>query len=321
MTGGTGFVGLAMLEQLAAANERLQLGATVVVLTRDARHFAEREPEIARHEWITATTGDIRSFECPPGHFSHVIHAATDTQPARSREDRVRVFDTIVDGTKRALEVARGCGAHRFLMASTGAVYGPQPAGTPHLAEDYPGGPDVMLPARSGAEAKRAAESLCALYAGDGLDVVVARPFAFVGPHLPLDMHYAIGNFIRDALAGGPVRVLGDGTAVRSYMYSSDLAEWLWTMLVRGRSLRPYNVGSERAMTIAEAAHAVAAACGGCAVDVAQRPQPGAMVDRYVPSTARARAELGLFETVPFEEALARTVAWHRTRGTSHVAH
>lgn len=321
MTGGTGFVGLAMLEQLAAVNERLQLGVTVVVLTRDARRFAEREPEIARHEWITAASGDIRSFECPAGRFSHIVHAATDTQPPRTREDRVRIFDTIVDGTKRALEAARRCEAARFLMVSTGAVYGPQPASTSHVAEDHQGGPDVMLPARSGAEAKRAAESLCALFAGDGLEVVVARPFAFVGPHLPLDMHYAVGNFIRDALAGGPVRVLGDGTAVRSYMYSSDLAAWLWTMLVRGRSLRPYNVGSERAVTIAEAAAAVARECGRCAVHVATRPEPGTPVDRYVPSTARARTELGLSETVPFEEAVARTVAWYRTRGTSHVAH
>lgn len=321
MTGGTGFVGLAMLERLAAANQRLQLGASVVVLTRDARRFAEREPELARHEWVTAATGDIRSFDLPAGHFSHVIHAATDTQPVRSREDRVRVFDTIVDGTRRALEAARRCHASRFLMISTGAVYGPQPADVSRVAEDYQGGPDVMLAARSGAEAKRAAESLCALFAGDGFDVLVARPFAFVGPHLPLDMHYAIGNFIRDALAGGPVRVLGDGSAVRSYMYSSDLAEWLWTVMVRGRSLRPYNVGSERAMTIAEAAHAVAGHCGGCAVHVAQRPQPGGAVDRYVPSTARARAELGVLETIPFEDALARTVAWYRTRGTSHVAH
>ena len=321
MTGGTGFVGLAMLERLAAVNERLQLGATVVVLTRDPRQFAEREPELARHEWITATSGDIRSFECPTGHFSHVIHAATDTQPARTRADRVRVFETIVDGTRRALEAARRCEAGRFLMVSTGAVYGKQPAGTTHMTEDHSGGPDVMLPVKSGAEAKRAAESLCALFAGDGLDVIVARPFAFVGPHLPLDMHYAIGNFIRDALAGGPVRVLGDGTAIRSYMYSSDLAEWLWTMLTSGRSLRPYNVGSERAMTIADAAQAVAGVCGGCAVHVAQRPRPGETIDRYIPSTARARAELGLTETVPFEDALARTVAWYRTRGTSHVAH
>jgi len=321
MTGGTGFVGLAMLEQLAAANDRLRLGATVHVLTRDPALFAEREPEIARHEWITATRGDIRSFDCRPGHFSHVIHAATDTQPARTREDRLRVFETIVDGTKRALETARTCEAGRFLMVSTGAVYGPQPAGMSHVTEDHQGAPDVMTPNRSGAEAKRAAESLCALYAGDGLEVIVARPFAFVGPHLPLEMHYAVGNFIRDALNGGPVRVLGDGTAVRSYMYSSDLASWLWTMLVQGRSLRPYNVGSERTVTIAEAAHAVAAACGGCAVHIGQRPQPGASVDRYVPSTARARSELGLMETVPFEEGLARTVAWYRTRGTSHVAH
>ena len=322
ITGGTGFFGCWMLETLLRANQRLGVGASAVVVTRDARAFSAKAPHLASQAAVRLQESDIRTWRWRDGALTHVIHAGTDTRPPITREDRLRVFDTIVDGTRRTLDAAQSAGATRFLMTSTGAIYGRQPAGTTHVREEFAGAPDATDPRAAGAEAKRAAEMLCALYGEGPLHTAIARCFAFVGPYLPLDAHLAIGNFIAAALARRPIAIHGDGTPLRSYMYAADLAAWLWTILLRGGRGRAYNVGSERAISIADAAHAVARAAGsGAGVTIAQ-PAPAGPAERYVPSTERARTELGVRMTVEFDEALRRTLAWHRARsGSHHGAH
>lgn len=314
VTGGTGFFGCWLLETFVWANDTLNLDATAVVLTRDPAAFAARAPHLAAHPAVTLLDGDVRTFAFPGGPFSHVVHAATASS---TPVDPVAMFDTITIGTRRALELAGRSGARRFLLTSSGAVYGRQPAGLPHVTEDYEGAPDPANPAHAYGEGKRAAEMLCAVYADSTLHPAIARCFAFVGPYLPLDAHFAIGNFIRDALHGGPIRIAGDGTPFRSYLYAADLAVWLWTILLRGQPARPYNVGSEEAIAIADLARLVARQCGGAEVRIARTPAPGIPAERYVPSTARARHELGVDVSVNLEEAVTRTVEWHRRRAAS----
>jgi nucleoside-diphosphate-sugar epimerase len=316
LTGGTGFFGCWMLETFLWAHERLALDASIVVLTRGGGAFRAKVPHLASHPAVTLLEGDVRSFAFPDGAFSHVIHAAADATPALTQRDRQRVFATIVEGTRRTLECACRSGAARFLFTSSGAVYGPQPAGLAHLPEEYTGGPDPANACRAGAEAKRAAEMLCALHADARLRPTIARCFSFVGPYLPLDAHFAAGNFIRDALRGGPICVLGDGTPYRSYLYASDLAIWLWTILLRGEPVRPYNVGSAEPLTILDVARLVGRTfTPPVPVSVARAPAPGAAIERYVPAVARAETELGLRRTVAVEEGIRRTVAWHTKTG------
>jgi dTDP-glucose 4,6-dehydratase len=184
----------------------------------------------------------------------------------------------------------------------------------PYLSEDDRGVPDptdAYSTYSAPGEEKRTAETLCALYARQyGLKPKIARCFSFLGPYLPLDGKFAVGNFIRDGLAGGPIQVKGDGTPCRSYLYAADLAIWLWKILLRGETCRPYNVGSEESITIAELAHTVAQAfTPPVPVRVAHKPTVGEAPERYIPSVQRARSELGLQQTIDVSEAIHRTVS------------
>ncbi|MBN1104272.1 MAG: NAD(P)-dependent oxidoreductase [Deltaproteobacteria bacterium] len=312
ITGGTGFFGSWLLESFAWANDRLNLGAHALVLTRNPEAFARKAPHLASHPSIRFHVGEVRSFPFPEGPFSHTVHAATPSDK-RNPEYPLVIADTVVEGTRRALDFAKHCGARKFLLTSTGAVYGRQPPEVAHLPEDYAGVPRSGDPDATYGKAKLQAEHLCAMYARrHGIEGKIARGFSFVGPYLPLDIHYAIGNFIRDGMNGGPVRVKGDGKAHRSYLYGADLAIWLWTILFQGKPCRPYNVGSEQDLTIEDLARRVAEAfTPPVRVQIAGLPAPGGVVQRYVPSTQRALKELGLRQYTPLSEAIRRTVQWY----------
>jgi len=314
ISGGTGFFGCWLLESFAWANEHLNLGSTAVVLTRNPASFERKAPRLAAHPSIRLHLGDVRSFEDPEGQFRFIIHAATEANAQAALDAPLETLDTIVQGTRHTLEFARRCGAAKVLLTSSGAVYGKQPPEITHLPEDFPGGPDPSEPRSVYGEGKRLAELLCALYAAQfGMECKIARCFAFAGPYLPTNRHFAFGSFVRDAMRGTAIRVNGDGTPYRSYLYAADLAIWLWTILFRGQSCRPYNVGSEHAVSIAELAHAMVQTLNpGLKVEIARKPVPGGVPQRYVPSTKSARAELGLRECVELKDAIARTSKWHQ---------
>jgi nucleoside-diphosphate-sugar epimerase len=317
VSGGTGFVGSWLLETLAWANVRLALSARATVLTRDPDAFAVRMPHLNESNGVIALRGDVRTFAAT-GAYDAVIHAATPGGADLNRDEPLLVLDTIVGGTRRVLETAAASGAIPVLFTSSGAVYGAQPAELAHVPESYVGAPDPLDAKRAYHESKRAAELECALYARSrGIEPKIARMFAFVGPYLPLDRHFAIGNFIGDALRGNPIEVRGDGTTVRSYLYAAEMAMWLFAILVRGEPLRAYNVGSERAINIAALAASVALhAEPPVDVRIANVPKPGDAIDRYVPDTSRARVELGLEERVDLSESIARTLRFHRRSKT-----
>ena len=332
ITGGTGFFGCWLLETLLTANQRLDLRIEATVLSRDPDAFARRMPDLATAPGIRWARGSAIDFT-PESvaralgvagerlAFDAVIHLATEADNARTLADPAAAVDVITGSTRRALDFASAVGARRFLFTSSGSVYGRQPPELEKMPEDFSGSSD---PAHLNAayaisgQAKRAAENLCtAFWEEKGIEVVVARCFAFAGPYLPFEGKFAFGNFLADALAGRDLIVKGDGTPVRSYLYAADLAIWLWTLLARGAAGRVYNVGSEHPVNIRELAETVIRLLAPeRRVRVLQTPNPSAPAERYVPDTRRAREELGLAERISLEEAILRTAAWARRQGS-----
>jgi dTDP-glucose 4,6-dehydratase len=313
ITGGTGFFGCWLLESFLFANQQLDLKASASVLTRRTDTIKQALPHLMLDPAITLHAGDVRNFEFPKGEYSHIIHAATDASVKFNDENPLLILDTIVQGTRHTLDFAVYCKAERFLLTSSGAVYGKQPSDMTHIPENYIGAPDPFDPHSAYGIGKRTAEHLCSLYAKQyGIYSIIARCFAFVGPYLPLDAHFAIGNFIRVAMNGGPIIVKGDGTPRRSYLYAADLAIWLWTILLRGTALRSYNVGSEIAVSISNLAKVVAGLSKPPSEVIINSPiSSNIPLEQYVPSTKITRDELGLLQWIDLGMAVSKTAQWN----------
>lgn len=237
----------------------------------------------------------------------YLLHLATATSAHLGRTDPVEMLKTKLSSIAHVLEYARHTRVRRMLVTSSGAVYGPQPAELGGIPESHLGAPDPLHPASAYGNGKRLVEQMCALT--PDVDTVIARCFSFIGPHLPLDARFAAGNFLRDALAGGPIVINGDGTPVRSYLYSADLVIWLLTLLLKGQPNRAYNVGSDRAISLGKLATEVATAGGDVNMEIT-RASTSDSVAVYVPDIQRARGELGLDVLIPRCDGLRRTIDW-----------
>ena len=319
ITGGSGFFGRALLRYWLAKGKVGLQNPRISVLSRDPSNFLLSYPEFAGQAWLKFYAGDIQQPESLPKKkcFSHLIHVAADSTfgPRLSSLDR---YDQIVDGTRNILDYARATQVQRFLYVSSGGVYGPQPQNEKSLSEDSA----IRLSVNSAGSAygvgKLAAEHLCALYADEfGLQTVIARCFAFMGRDLPLDVHFAIGNFVRDALWADEIVVKGDGSPLRTYLDQDDLAHWLLTLLQKGRPGEAYNVGSDEVVSIADLAHLVRNLIApGKSVRILGEADPSQARSRYVPDISKAKRELDLDVTIPLAESIRRTAEAHLKLGT-----
>ena len=304
ITGGTGFFGKWLLAGLHHADAALGLGLKITVLSRNPAAFLRRHPELIELDNLAFVEGHIADFSVENLRPDYILHAAADTTAFTAESDERERSRAIVTGTKRMLELAQKSGVERLLNISSGAVYGAAAAKMNGAKEEEFAEARAALPY---GEAKREAERICNEAT---VDFVTARAFAFLGPYLPLDAHFAAGNFLRGALRGGPIMVRGDGTALRSYLHPADLVVWLLRLMVRGQSGRAYNVGSDEAVTTAHLARLVANAAQPALEVVIQSVQPQGPQNIYLPNISRARNELALGVAIPLADAIARTLTY-----------
>lgn len=304
VTGGTGFVGRWLLESIVEANDRLGLNVEVTILSRDPEAWRFNAPHLAPR--VRAVRGDVRSFELDVISADWIVHAAGPTRRADLAVADADVYDQIVEGTRRVLALTERGSASRLLMISSGAVYGSMPENV--ACFDESGWPRSGVEGGGAyAEGKRAAEALCAQ--AKSVDCIIARCFSFVGAFLPLQDRFAIGNFLWDALQQRPIKVLGGGEDIRSYLYAPEMASWLWALMARGSGGAAYNVGSSEPITVRALAELVAVTAANASKVEIGAAVPG-RVTRYVPNVTRFYQEFQMRPHIPLADAIQRTFHW-----------
>ncbi len=307
LTGGTGFFGQWLLALLHELNIQ-GAGITVTVVSRQPERFLDKYPVYRSFAWLHWLACDVRELGQLPGRpIDLVLHAATDTSAAAHARP-LELFDSIVGGARRVLELAVRGGAQRILFTGSGAQYG-------NLPDHTPVGESAMHACSSTAiasvygEGKRVQETLASIYAQQfGIETVLTRCFAFAGPGLPLHAHFAIGNFVRDAVHADSIVLNSSGEAVRSYLHGADLAAWLLFLLTEAQAGEAYNVGSDEAISIAELAMRVGRRLAP------QKPvrilgQSGSSRSYYVPQIGKARS-LGLDVWTNLDTAIDSMGQW-----------
>lgn len=304
--GGSGYFGKSILDSFVRGQlEAFGIGS-VMAMARNAKRLKTEAPQLIV-PGVELVDGDIATLDDLP-EADIVIHAAASTDARRYLECPAEERRNIQAGTYNYCDLART--RHRnskIVYVSSGAVYGTQPAELDRISESYvvPNPDDIPAGKRDYAIAKRDAESAVQQLAASGVSVSIARCFAFVGPWLPRNLHFAIGNFIADGLAGRNVQVKARGKVYRSYMHSDDLVEWLLRIAISASSnCEVYNVGSDEGLLMGDVATAVARQFGVQA-DVPEISE--LWTDRYIPSIDKAKRELGLTLRHDLVSAVAAT--------------
>ncbi len=317
ITGGGGFMGLWLSELLMYLDRThgLKLKLTLID-TSFARAQAEAPHLFAAPSGLaTLVTDDIRGVHELPKDTEWVIHAAGSPDVRVHNSQPIYASQTITQGTWTVLEAATRLPALKgFLNISSGYVYGFHSTKEPVDEKDFFGF-DPTLFSTSYVEAKRYAESLCTIYRNQyRLPLVNARPFSFVGPYQAIDAPWAVNNFIHDTIQGQAIRIQGDGTAVRSYMYGADMAWWLLNLLLRGETGRSYNVGSPTAITLRALAEKIRHLSGDRFEINHSRAGLKSKPSIFVPAVAAAQTDLGLGLKFDLDKALSRTLQWHSVK-------
>ena len=315
ITGGTGFLGSWLLEFFSVLNDEHNFNTKVSISCRAIENFARTRSHLVSRKDFSFIETDVRNMSELPKDISHLIHAAAFTNRNQFATFPTHVLENNINSTIRILRLSQQLGSlQNVLIVSSGLVYGRQNLDVNEINEDSFGGFLSSFDSNSiYAESKRASESIAAAFLSETkIPISVARPFAFVGPYQPLDLPWAVTDFIRDSFQGGPIKIMGDGSTVRSIMYASDFANWILHITAYAQPRSVYNVGSPHGVDLISLARLIASHFN---------PEPNIITsagnaphhsDKLVPSIKKAEKELNLKMNINLETAIQRSIEWHK---------
>ena len=316
LTGGTGFFGKWLLESFIYVNGKLDLNAKITTLTRNPESFLNDFPFYINYSnSVRFVKGDILTYNFDLDEkFHYVIHAATAASESLNKSNPLLMMDTITLGTRNVLDFAITQPLEGFLFVSSGAIYGKQPWNVSHIKESDSFKIDINNSNSAYAEGKRMAELYCSTYFEKyNLPIKIARCFAFVGPYLPLDTHFAIGNFINNVLKNEDILIKGDGSTIRSYMYASDLMIWLWSILINGGKNIPYNIGSDESVSIKELAELINEISNSkVSVQILGSSVQTEKIDFYSPNISKAQT-INAHINIQLRESIEKTIKFYES--------
>lgn len=290
--GGSGFFGKSILDGFKRGLLDEWQISKIIILSREASRLKLETPELLDSN-VTLYNGDILKIDFLP-EADFIIHAAASTDIRQYINHSEAEMTNIQKGTDHFCSlIKKNKIKSKILYVSSGAVYGSQPPELFAINEDFI--PSRMMNEKGKIDygiAKQNAEHFIQSIAKDGFNVSIARCFAFIGPYLPRDQHFAIGNFISNVLYQNPIHVKSNYKVYRSYMYADDLVRWLLTIVDNASNKCPiYNVGSDEIVSIDDLAIKLGATFK---LDVIVPDQYSKKIDRYIPSIEKAKRNLKL---------------------------
>jgi dTDP-glucose 4,6-dehydratase len=256
--------------------------------------------------------GDVRNGELVDTLVARsdvVVHMAAESSVTRSIFDNRLFFETDVIGTQTVANSVTKNRARieRFIHISTSEVYGT--AETDLMSEDHP-----LKPMSPYAAAKCGADRLVWSYWSTyGIPAVIVRPFNNFGPRQHLEK--VVPRFVTSCLLKEPLRVHGNGSAARDFLYVEDHCEALELLLLADRNKvvgQVINLGTGRHVSVLEIAHAVRDLMGATDAPIKCVGDRPGQVFRHTADFSRARDLLGWTPATSFEEGLRKTIEWYQ---------
>ena len=301
ITGGTGYFGKVLTEHLCKINVDHSLDLRIILSARNP----------VKLTGIEFVKSDIRKPLKVDGNIDFIIHAATPV--ANDKSESSDLLDIIINGTQKILNLALEKKSSKIINISSGSIYGAQPQNIEFLPESFSKDVSLFNSSNIYGSGKLIAENIVQNFCrNNNINYLTLRCFAFSGKYLPLDAQFAIGNFVRDAKTSGIIKIKGDGSAIRSYLDSSDMADWVTTALMSSISGKTYNVGSEHAISILDLAHLVASLVPGTKVEIENSLSREIKTNRYIPSVAKIMNELKVTQKVSLKQSIENMINFER---------